>query len=121
MRVVIAGGGIGGLTAALSLHQAGIDVVVHEAVADIKPLGVGINILPHAARELIDLGLETAVDRLAIRTSAMRSSLILASWSSASPVVSMRVTTGPSGPCIAANCTCCCCAPLRSGRGLNAS
>ena len=72
MRVVIAGGGIGGLTAALSLHQAGIDVVVHEAVADIAPLGVGINILPHAARELIDLGLEAAVDRIAIRTSAMR-------------------------------------------------
>ncbi len=72
MRVVIVGGGIGGLTAALSLHQAGIDVVVHEAVADIKPLGVGINILPHAARELIDLGLEAAVDRIAIRTSAMR-------------------------------------------------
>ena len=72
MRVVIAGGGIGGLTAALSLHEAGIDVVVHDAVADITPLGVGINILPHAARELIDLGLEAAVDRIAIRTSAMR-------------------------------------------------
>ena len=72
MRVVIAGGGIGGPTAALSLHEAGIDVVVHDAVADITPLGVGINILPHAARELIDLGLEAAVDRIAIRTSAMR-------------------------------------------------
>lgn len=72
MRVVIAGGGLGGLTAALSLHEAGIDVVVHDAVADITPLGVGINILPHAARELIDLGLEAAVDRIAIRTSAMR-------------------------------------------------
>ncbi|MFC7110839.1 FAD-dependent monooxygenase [Nonomuraea rubra] len=63
MRVVIAGAGIAGLTAALSLHAAGIsDVTVHEAVAELHPLGVGINILPHAIRELIELGL---ADRLA--------------------------------------------------------
>ncbi|MER7502557.1 flavin-dependent oxidoreductase [Nonomuraea pusilla] len=58
MRVIIAGAGIGGLTTALSLHAAGItDVVVHEAVKEIRPLGVGINILPHAVRELVELGL----------------------------------------------------------------
>ena len=57
MRVAVIGGGIGGLTAALSLHAAGIEVEVHEAVAEIKPLGVGINLLPHAVRELTELGL----------------------------------------------------------------
>ncbi|MGP4101010.1 flavin-dependent oxidoreductase [Nonomuraea sp. KM90] len=63
MRIVIAGAGIGGLAAALSLHAAGFeDVTVHEAVPEIRPLGVGINLLPHAVRELIELGL---ADRLA--------------------------------------------------------
>lgn len=71
MRVVIAGAGIGGLTAALSLERAGIDVTVFESVPEIRPLGVGINILPHASREFIDLGLETKIDSFAIRTTAM--------------------------------------------------
>lgn len=63
MRVVIAGAGIAGLTTALSLHAAGItDVVIHESVQEIRPLGVGINLLPHAVRELVELGLG---DRLA--------------------------------------------------------
>jgi 2-polyprenyl-6-methoxyphenol hydroxylase-like FAD-dependent oxidoreductase len=57
MRVIVAGGGIGGLTLALALHGAGIGVEVHEAVAMPKPLGVGINLLPHAVRELTELGL----------------------------------------------------------------
>nr|BFE84549.1 hypothetical protein GCM10020093_071500 [Planobispora longispora] len=47
MRIVIAGGGIGGLTAALSLHAAGFeDLTVHEAAPELRPLGVGINLLP---------------------------------------------------------------------------
>ncbi|WP_329564729.1 flavin-dependent oxidoreductase [Kitasatospora sp. NBC_01266] len=63
MRITIAGGGIGGLATALSLHAAGFDdVVVHEAAREIRPLGVGINLLPHAVRELTELGL---ADRLA--------------------------------------------------------
>ncbi|WP_033308470.1 FAD-dependent monooxygenase [Streptomyces iakyrus] len=55
--VLIAGGGIGGLTAALSLHAAGIDAVVVESARRIEPLGVGMNLLPHGVRELMELGL----------------------------------------------------------------
>ncbi|HEY7628600.1 MAG TPA: flavin-dependent oxidoreductase [Ilumatobacteraceae bacterium] len=55
--VIIAGGGIGGLTLALSLHQAGIGVDVFESVERVQALGVGINLLPHAVRELDALGL----------------------------------------------------------------
>lgn len=61
-EVLIAGGGVGGLTLALSLHQAGISCRVFEAAPEIRPLGVGINLLPHAMRELCELGL---LDRLA--------------------------------------------------------
>tara|TARA_E500000331_G_scaffold218214_1_gene209178 strand:- start:386 stop:565 length:180 start_codon:yes stop_codon:yes gene_type:complete len=57
MHVLIAGGGIGGLEAALSLHKAGIAVTVFEAVPEIRSLGVGINMLLHAVRELTELGL----------------------------------------------------------------
>lgn len=58
MRVLIAGGGIGGLSLALSLHAAGIeDVVVLEAAPEVEELGVGVNVLPHAVRELTELGL----------------------------------------------------------------
>jgi 2-polyprenyl-6-methoxyphenol hydroxylase-like FAD-dependent oxidoreductase len=71
MRIVIAGAGIGGLSLALSLHAAGIDCVVHEAVAELKPLGVGINLLPHAVRELTELGLAERVAQVAIPTEAL--------------------------------------------------
>lgn len=62
MTVLIIGGGIAGLTTALSLHQIGVECRVFESVATIEPLGVGINTLPHAVRELTELGL---LDRLA--------------------------------------------------------
>ncbi|MFI0372552.1 flavin-dependent oxidoreductase [Actinomadura sp. 1N219] len=57
MRVLIVGAGIGGLTCALSLHEAGVETLVVDASARLRPLGVGINLLPHAVRELTELGL----------------------------------------------------------------
>jgi 2-polyprenyl-6-methoxyphenol hydroxylase-like FAD-dependent oxidoreductase len=57
LSVAIIGAGITGLTTALSLHAAGLECIVFEAVAEPAPLGVGINLLPHAMRELTELGL----------------------------------------------------------------
>ena len=54
MTVLIAGAGIGGLTLGLTLHQLGIPFRIFEAVAELRPLGVGINLQPHASRELIE-------------------------------------------------------------------
>ena len=68
MTVLIAGGGIGGLTLALSLHQIGVPAKVFESVSALKPLGVGINVLPHAVRELIELGLLERLDAAGVRT-----------------------------------------------------
>src|SRR3954468_6925408 len=68
MSVLIAGGGIGGLSLAHSLHQIGVPARVFESVAELKPLGVGINVLPHAVRELAELGLLDQLDALGVRT-----------------------------------------------------
>ncbi|MEP3224723.1 MAG: flavin-dependent oxidoreductase [Parasphingorhabdus sp.] len=57
LDIAIVGAGITGLTAALSLHAAGFRPKVYEAVREPAPLGVGINLLPHAVRELSELGL----------------------------------------------------------------
>jgi 5-methylphenazine-1-carboxylate 1-monooxygenase len=67
-QVLIVGGGIGGLVLALSLHQAGIDCRIYESVAEIRAVGAGINLLPHAVRELDELGLVPALDAVGIRT-----------------------------------------------------
>ncbi len=69
MRVLITGGGIGGLTTALALHARGIEAVVCEQASEVRQLGVGINTLPHAIKELADLGLLDALDAVGIRTS----------------------------------------------------
>ena len=57
MRAIVAGAGIGGLSTALSLHAAGIDALVIDSASSLRPLGVGINMMPHAVRELTELGL----------------------------------------------------------------
>jgi 2-polyprenyl-6-methoxyphenol hydroxylase-like FAD-dependent oxidoreductase len=72
MQVLIAGGGVGGLTLALSLHERGIPCTVFEAADQVRPLGVGINTLPHAIRELAALGLLPALDAVAVRTRELR-------------------------------------------------
>ena len=72
VHVLIAGGGVGGLALALMLHQRGIGCTVLEAAAEVKPLGVGINTLPHAIRELAALDLLPALDAVGIRTRELR-------------------------------------------------
>ena len=57
MSIIIAGGGIGGLTAALCLHEIGIKVLVFESASELRELGVGINVLPHAVKEYERLGI----------------------------------------------------------------
>ena len=71
MKAIIIGAGIGGLTAALSLHAAGIDVEVFETVRDIKPLGQGINLQPNGVREFTELGLAEGLAATAIETSTL--------------------------------------------------
>jgi 2-polyprenyl-6-methoxyphenol hydroxylase-like FAD-dependent oxidoreductase len=71
-RVAIAGGGIGGMALALALHDAGFrDVDVYESASSVKELGVGINVLPHATRELTELGLLDELDAVAIPTAEL--------------------------------------------------
>jgi len=71
MKVLIAGAGIGGLSLALALHQRGIDVRVFESVRELAPLGVGINLLPHATAELAALGALDELAPLGVRTAEL--------------------------------------------------
>ena len=68
MEIAIIGAGIGGLTTALALHRHGVDarIRVYESAREIKPLGVGINLMPHCGRELTDLGVVDALRRVAV-------------------------------------------------------
>ncbi len=68
-EVIVVGAGIGGLTLGIALHQAGIPCRIFESVAELRAVGVGINLLPHATRELAALGLEEALARVAIKTA----------------------------------------------------
>jgi 2-polyprenyl-6-methoxyphenol hydroxylase-like FAD-dependent oxidoreductase len=68
VTVIIAGAGIAGLTLALSLRRIGIKAEIYEQVPELKPLGVGINVQPHAVRELFEMGLEADMDATGIRT-----------------------------------------------------
>ena len=69
--LLIVGGGIGGLTLALMLHQRGIPCRVYEAARVVLPLGVGINALPHSVQELVELGLLPQLDAISIRTRTL--------------------------------------------------
>jgi 2-polyprenyl-6-methoxyphenol hydroxylase-like FAD-dependent oxidoreductase len=68
MEVIITGGSIGGLTLGLMLHRAGIPSRIYEYAADIRAIGVGINILPHASKDLCELGLDAELTRAGITT-----------------------------------------------------
>ncbi len=69
MDVIVVGAGIGGLTLGLRLHAAGIACRIYEAAPDIRELGVGLNLLPHASKELAELGLQDELARVAVTTS----------------------------------------------------
>ncbi len=66
MKAIIVGGGIGGLTTALMLHARGIDCEVFEQADAVRELGVGINTLPHAIKELAQLGLLSKLDQVGV-------------------------------------------------------
>src|ERR1700752_3550478 len=68
VQPIIVGGGVGGLTAALMLHARGIDCEVYEQAEGVRELGVGINTLPHAIKDLAELGLLERLDAVGIRT-----------------------------------------------------
>ncbi len=72
MHINIVGAGIGGLCAALRLHDMGFDVEVYESATEMRPLGVGINLLPHAVRELGELGLVDELEQISVRTSSLQ-------------------------------------------------
>lgn len=71
MKVMIVGGGVGGLTLGLALHARGIEAEIFEQASEVRELGVGINTLPHAIKELANLGLLERLDQVGIRTSEL--------------------------------------------------
>ncbi|MFT6673764.1 MAG: 2-polyprenyl-6-methoxyphenol hydroxylase-like FAD-dependent oxidoreductase, partial [Afipia broomeae] len=72
MSIAIIGAGVGGLTAALSLHAAGQgDILLLEAAREIRDVGVGINLPPHAVRELSELGLGDALAKVGVPTKEL--------------------------------------------------
>ena len=68
MEVIIVGAGIGGLVTALALHRVGINARIYESVAELRPLGVGINLLPHATKVLGQLGLVDPLSEISVAT-----------------------------------------------------
>lgn len=72
MDIIVIGGGIGGLTLALALHERGIRCHIFESAPEIRPIGVGVNLLPHSTKELAKLGLLDALSRVAVTTKDSR-------------------------------------------------
>ena len=104
--VIIVGGGIGGLTLALMLHERGIPSRVYEAASEIRPIGVGISLLPHATQELGLLGLTDALSAVAITTKES----CFFNRSAGTPA-----TTGPSSRYTEAICSRCSTGPTCPG------
>ena len=104
MKVIIAGGGVGGLVTALMLHARGIDCEIFEQADAIRELGVGINTLPHAIKELADLGLLDRLDAVAIRTYECSTPTGSARRFGGSRAGSMPATIFRSSPSTAAGC-----------------
>lgn len=69
MEILVAGGGIAGLTFALALHARGLSCRIFESARQVKELGVGITLLPHGMRELCALGLERELRAVAIENA----------------------------------------------------
>lgn len=75
IRAVIAGGGIGGLTAAIGLAQSGHQVQVLEQAPEIKPVGAGISLQPNALQALEELGLAKPVAECGFESGTARALL----------------------------------------------
>ncbi len=103
-RCVVVGAGIGGLAAALSLHEVRAEVELFDAVLEMQPLGVGINLLPHAERELGALGL---LEQLGAH--AVAPTLLLYCTRRGQEI--WREPRGRSCPFTEARCTTCCSVP----------
>jgi 2-polyprenyl-6-methoxyphenol hydroxylase-like FAD-dependent oxidoreductase len=109
--ILVAGAGIGGLTAALTLQQRGLDVTVVEQAHDLKPLGVGINLLPHAVRELDELRLGDRLSRFPLHLLRFRTRTAGVAGCSGSRAESKADTGTLSCRCTAGGCRRCCSTP----------
>src|SRR5260370_21807297 len=67
LKIAVIGSGLGGLSAAVALHQAGFEVEVYEQAPELTQIGGGINMGPNAARVLRRLGLGPGLDRDGVR------------------------------------------------------
>jgi len=108
MRIAVVGGGIAGLAFALALHQRGLRCHVFEGAPEVREIGVGITLLPHAVRELDALGLLRELEAVAIEN---RESVFFNRWGQyvySEPRGRTAAMRCPSWASTAASCTACC-------------